>query len=207
MTLSCPSSWTTGLCEDLIKQNKGESRHSTRSTALIKDRVDIGTPNGMFLSSRAMHRDNSSPLERAFGKLNISRIIGVKHSHLQVLIDSMTFHHFGSGRIQEGPRFLISKVVIRRSERYISCLDSDDYYFEVSTFTSWPSSVVPGEAVNATVTSAQIRLALIGHTEYELLGEKVLFCLNSPKGLPRRKVRKHPLHNCSEKAQQPTVND
>ncbi|KAG8274327.1 hypothetical protein J6590_004353 [Homalodisca vitripennis] len=25
----CPSSWATGLCEDLIKQNKGESRYST----------------------------------------------------------------------------------------------------------------------------------------------------------------------------------
>ncbi|KAG8273104.1 hypothetical protein J6590_028996 [Homalodisca vitripennis] len=25
-----PSSWATGLCEDLIKQNKGESRYSTR---------------------------------------------------------------------------------------------------------------------------------------------------------------------------------
>ncbi|KAG8274197.1 hypothetical protein J6590_004214 [Homalodisca vitripennis] len=27
--LFCPPSWATGLCEDLIKQNKGESRYST----------------------------------------------------------------------------------------------------------------------------------------------------------------------------------
>ncbi|KAG8305066.1 hypothetical protein J6590_096620 [Homalodisca vitripennis] len=35
-TLFCSSSWATGLCEDLIKQNKGESRYSTRSMVLIK---------------------------------------------------------------------------------------------------------------------------------------------------------------------------
>ncbi|KAG8283495.1 hypothetical protein J6590_016762 [Homalodisca vitripennis] len=34
--LFCPSSWATGLCEDLIKQNKGESRYSTRLMVLIK---------------------------------------------------------------------------------------------------------------------------------------------------------------------------
>ncbi|KAG8310632.1 hypothetical protein J6590_060168 [Homalodisca vitripennis] len=34
--LFCPSLWATGLCEDLIKQNKGESRYSTRSMVLIK---------------------------------------------------------------------------------------------------------------------------------------------------------------------------
>ncbi|KAG8271613.1 hypothetical protein J6590_059088 [Homalodisca vitripennis] len=30
-TLFCPFSCATGLCKDLIKQNKGESRYSTRS--------------------------------------------------------------------------------------------------------------------------------------------------------------------------------
>ncbi|KAG8246016.1 hypothetical protein J6590_049295 [Homalodisca vitripennis] len=35
--LFCPSSWVTGLCEDLIKQNKGESRYSTRLIVLIKN--------------------------------------------------------------------------------------------------------------------------------------------------------------------------
>ncbi|KAG8286266.1 hypothetical protein J6590_063940 [Homalodisca vitripennis] len=34
--LFCPSSWATGLCEDLIKQNKGESQYSTRSMVVIK---------------------------------------------------------------------------------------------------------------------------------------------------------------------------
>ncbi|KAG8245036.1 hypothetical protein J6590_009111 [Homalodisca vitripennis] len=34
-SLFCPSSWATGLCEDLIKQNKGESRY-TKSMILIK---------------------------------------------------------------------------------------------------------------------------------------------------------------------------
>ncbi|KAG8277500.1 hypothetical protein J6590_041667 [Homalodisca vitripennis] len=50
-TLFCPPSWATGLCEDLIKQNKGESRYSTRSMVLIKsamsndlDRSAIATP-------------------------------------------------------------------------------------------------------------------------------------------------------------------
>ncbi|KAG8336443.1 hypothetical protein J6590_044216 [Homalodisca vitripennis] len=55
--LFCPSSWATGLCEDLIKQNKGESRYSTRSMRIrtrtisnsdsksnILDRSAIGTP-------------------------------------------------------------------------------------------------------------------------------------------------------------------
>ncbi|KAG8262500.1 hypothetical protein J6590_052144 [Homalodisca vitripennis] len=32
--LSCTSPWATGLCEDLVKQNKGESRYSTRSKVL-----------------------------------------------------------------------------------------------------------------------------------------------------------------------------
>ncbi|KAG8294695.1 hypothetical protein J6590_097258 [Homalodisca vitripennis] len=62
LCIFCPSSWATGLCEDLIKQNKGESRYSTRSMVLIKrasvtdkirtsdsksnifDRSAIGTP-------------------------------------------------------------------------------------------------------------------------------------------------------------------
>ncbi|KAG8283131.1 hypothetical protein J6590_023662 [Homalodisca vitripennis] len=34
--LFCLSSWATGLCEDLIKQNKGESRYSTRSNGTDK---------------------------------------------------------------------------------------------------------------------------------------------------------------------------
>ncbi|KAG8314399.1 hypothetical protein J6590_093465 [Homalodisca vitripennis] len=34
--LFCPSSWVTGLYEDIIKQDKGESRYSTRSMGLIK---------------------------------------------------------------------------------------------------------------------------------------------------------------------------
>ncbi|KAG8275726.1 hypothetical protein J6590_080719 [Homalodisca vitripennis] len=34
--LFCPSSWAIGLCEDLIKQNNGESRYSTRSMVLKK---------------------------------------------------------------------------------------------------------------------------------------------------------------------------
>ncbi|KAG8285158.1 hypothetical protein J6590_086240 [Homalodisca vitripennis] len=34
--LLCPSSWTTDLCEDLIKQSKGESRYSKRLMVLIK---------------------------------------------------------------------------------------------------------------------------------------------------------------------------
>ncbi|KAG8263791.1 hypothetical protein J6590_024019, partial [Homalodisca vitripennis] len=48
-SLFCTPSWATGLCEDLIKQNKGESRYSTRSMVLIKnpksnDRSAIATP-------------------------------------------------------------------------------------------------------------------------------------------------------------------
>ncbi|KAG8316341.1 hypothetical protein J6590_052552 [Homalodisca vitripennis] len=44
--LFCPPSCATGLCEDLIKQNKGESRYSTRPMVLIKsamvtDRISI----------------------------------------------------------------------------------------------------------------------------------------------------------------------
>ncbi|KAG8295316.1 hypothetical protein J6590_082530 [Homalodisca vitripennis] len=35
-TLFYSSSWAIGLCEDLIKHNKGESRYSTRSMVLIK---------------------------------------------------------------------------------------------------------------------------------------------------------------------------
>ncbi|KAG8292438.1 hypothetical protein J6590_040401 [Homalodisca vitripennis] len=34
--LFCPSSWATGLCEDLIKQSKGESRYSTRLMVLVQ---------------------------------------------------------------------------------------------------------------------------------------------------------------------------
>ncbi|KAG8288289.1 hypothetical protein J6590_021056 [Homalodisca vitripennis] len=34
--LFCPPSWATGLCEDLIKRNKGESRYSASSIVLIK---------------------------------------------------------------------------------------------------------------------------------------------------------------------------
>ncbi|KAG8272158.1 hypothetical protein J6590_047172 [Homalodisca vitripennis] len=56
-SLFCPPSWATGLCEDLIKQNKGESRYSTRSMVLIKsamfndlDRSAIGTPHVVLLS-------------------------------------------------------------------------------------------------------------------------------------------------------------
>ncbi|KAG8275530.1 hypothetical protein J6590_083698 [Homalodisca vitripennis] len=37
-TLFCPSSWAAGLCEDLIKQNKGENqyKYSTSLIVLIK---------------------------------------------------------------------------------------------------------------------------------------------------------------------------
>ncbi|KAG8271625.1 hypothetical protein J6590_058429 [Homalodisca vitripennis] len=40
--LFCPSSWATGLCEDLNKQNKGVSRYNPNSNDL--DRSAIGTP-------------------------------------------------------------------------------------------------------------------------------------------------------------------
>ncbi|KAG8315153.1 hypothetical protein J6590_076661 [Homalodisca vitripennis] len=40
IALFCPSRWATGLCEDLIKQNKGKRRYSTKLIVLIKSATE-----------------------------------------------------------------------------------------------------------------------------------------------------------------------
>ncbi|KAG8253324.1 hypothetical protein J6590_036846 [Homalodisca vitripennis] len=59
--LSCLSSWATGMCEDLIKQNKGESRYSTRLLVLIKsamvtDMIRIGAISNSDPKSNVLDR-------------------------------------------------------------------------------------------------------------------------------------------------------
>ncbi|KAG8295394.1 hypothetical protein J6590_081504 [Homalodisca vitripennis] len=59
--LFCPSSWTTGLCDDLIEQNEGESQYSTRSMVLIKSaRVKDG-----FEPARSNSDSKSNILDRS----------------------------------------------------------------------------------------------------------------------------------------------
>ncbi|KAG8334992.1 hypothetical protein J6590_078905 [Homalodisca vitripennis] len=83
--LFCPSSWATGLCEDLIKQNMREIRYSTKSTVLITsvtvtdrirtcaisnsdlksnvlDRSAIGTPGVTIQINSGCHKDEIDDL-------------------------------------------------------------------------------------------------------------------------------------------------
>ncbi|KAG8315560.1 hypothetical protein J6590_067917 [Homalodisca vitripennis] len=80
--LFCPSLWATGLCEDLIKQNKGESQYSTRSIVLIK-------------SARATDRIRTFAISNSDPKSNV-----LDHSAIGTpnfctnFVFNVTFHSF-----------------------------------------------------------------------------------------------------------------
>ncbi|KAG8272575.1 hypothetical protein J6590_037869 [Homalodisca vitripennis] len=64
--LFCPSSWATGLYEDVIKQNRGESQYSTRQDLnlgfLSDEKSDVLDRSDINTSITLINRDESSAL-------------------------------------------------------------------------------------------------------------------------------------------------